>query len=137
MQEDLAVAAGKLAECQKTIASLGNQLKSLAALEDFLIDTTQLPEFTASESLDATRDGEEQCKHSNGTLSPKRDSDYTKVVDDNYELSMIKNEDDSTPSSSSSTSSSVITNHVVNSEKNRNGFAKFFSRTKSGIKLEI
>ncbi|KAK7311553.1 hypothetical protein RJT34_09772 [Clitoria ternatea] len=38
-QEDLAVAAGKLAECQKTIASLGSQLNSLAALEDFLIDT--------------------------------------------------------------------------------------------------
>lgn len=35
-QEDLAVAAGKLAECQKTIASLGQQLKSLATLEDFL-----------------------------------------------------------------------------------------------------
>ncbi|XP_038885054.1 filament-like plant protein 3 [Benincasa hispida] len=135
-QEDLAVAAGKLAECQKTIASLGNQLKSLAALEDFLIDTTHLPEFTASESY-ITTDGEEQCKHSNGTLSPKRDSDYTKVVDDNSEPLMSKNGDDSPPSSSSSTSSSLIANHIVNSEKNRNGFAKFFSRTKSGLKLEI
>ncbi|KAA0059895.1 hypothetical protein IC582_004913 [Cucumis melo] len=136
-QEDLAVAAGKLAECQKTIASLGNQLKSLAALEDFLIDTTHLPEFTASESLSITIDGEEQCKHPYGTLSPKRDSDFTKVVDDNSEPLMSKNGDDSPPLSSSSTSSSMITSHVVNSEKNRNGFAKFFSRTKSGIKLEI
>ncbi|KAG6578967.1 Filament-like plant protein, partial [Cucurbita argyrosperma subsp. sororia] len=127
-QEDLAVAAGKLAECQKTIASLGNQLKSLASLEDFLIDTTQLPEFT---------DGEEHCKHSNGTLSPRRDSDYTKGVDDSSEPSLNKNEDDSPPFSSSSTSSSVIVSHIVNSEKNRNGFAKFFSRTKGGIKLEI
>lgn len=137
LQEDLAVAAGKLAECQKTIASLGNQLKSLAALEDFLIDTTHLPEFTASESLNITIDGEEQCKHSYGTLSPKRDSDFTKVVDDSSEPLMSKNGDDSPPSSSSSTSSSMITSHIVNSEKNRNGFAKFFSRTKSGIKLEI
>ncbi|KAG7016489.1 Filament-like plant protein [Cucurbita argyrosperma subsp. argyrosperma] len=118
----------KLAECQKTIASLGNQLKSLASLEDFLIDTTQLPEFT---------DGEEHCKHSNGTLSPRRDSDYTKGVDDSSEPSLNKNEDDSPPFSSSSTSSSVIVSHIVNSEKNRNGFAKFFSRTKGGIKLEI
>ncbi|XP_022990098.1 filament-like plant protein 3 [Cucurbita maxima] len=136
-QEDLAVAAGKLADCQKTIASLGDQLKSLAALEDFLIDTTQLPEFAASESHNVTRDGEEQWQHSNGTFSPKRDSNYSKVVDDSSEPSMSKNEDNSPPSSSSSTSSSVIASHVVNSEKNRNGFAKFFSRTKSGIKLEI
>ncbi|KAA8546410.1 hypothetical protein F0562_002851 [Nyssa sinensis] len=42
-QEDLAEAAGKLAECQKTIASLGRQLKSLATLEDFLIDTANIP----------------------------------------------------------------------------------------------
>ncbi|MED6125847.1 hypothetical protein PIB30_072474 [Stylosanthes scabra] len=34
-QEDLAVAAEKLAECQQTIAALGNQLSCLAALENF------------------------------------------------------------------------------------------------------
>ncbi|KAK8642924.1 hypothetical protein V6N13_012248 [Hibiscus sabdariffa] len=44
-QEDLATAAGKLAECQKTTASLGQQLKSLATLEGFLIDTTSIPEL--------------------------------------------------------------------------------------------
>lgn len=37
-EKELAVAAGKFAECQKTIASLGRQLKSLATLEDLLID---------------------------------------------------------------------------------------------------
>lgn len=42
MQEELAIAAGKLAECQKTIASLGKQLKSLATLEDFLTDAGNL-----------------------------------------------------------------------------------------------
>lgn len=35
--KELTVAATKFAECQKTIASLGRQLKSLATLEDFLI----------------------------------------------------------------------------------------------------
>ncbi|GMG99842.1 hypothetical protein Nepgr_001682 [Nepenthes gracilis] len=37
-EKEIAVAAGKLTECQKTIASLGRQLKSLATLEDFLMD---------------------------------------------------------------------------------------------------
>lgn len=37
--KELAVAASKFAECQKTIASLGQQLKSLASLEDFLIES--------------------------------------------------------------------------------------------------
>ncbi|KAJ6939267.1 hypothetical protein NC651_005642 [Populus alba x Populus x berolinensis] len=49
-QEDFDVAANKLAECQKTIASLGNQLKSLATLKDFLIDTASIPEFSAGGS---------------------------------------------------------------------------------------
>ncbi|KAK1258476.1 hypothetical protein QJS04_geneDACA017264 [Acorus gramineus] len=34
--KELAMAAGKLVDCQKTIASLGQQLKSLATIEDFM-----------------------------------------------------------------------------------------------------
>ncbi|KAL6504881.1 hypothetical protein OROHE_023639 [Orobanche hederae] len=47
-QEDLVdIAADKLSECQKTIASLGRQLESLATLEDFLMDTSAiLPGFS-------------------------------------------------------------------------------------------
>ncbi|KAL6504541.1 hypothetical protein OROGR_026464 [Orobanche gracilis] len=42
-QEDLVdIAADKLSECQKTIASLGRQLESLATLEDFLMDTSAI-----------------------------------------------------------------------------------------------
>ncbi|XP_057791569.1 filament-like plant protein 3 [Salvia miltiorrhiza] len=37
--KELAAAAGRFAECQKTIASLGRQLKTLATFEDFLIDS--------------------------------------------------------------------------------------------------
>ncbi|XP_047969740.1 filament-like plant protein 3 [Salvia hispanica] len=37
--KELAEAAGRFAECQKTIASLGRQLKTLATLDDFLIDS--------------------------------------------------------------------------------------------------
>ncbi|KAH7851331.1 hypothetical protein Vadar_009961 [Vaccinium darrowii] len=35
-EEELAVAAAKFAECQKTISSIGKQLKSLATMDDFL-----------------------------------------------------------------------------------------------------
>ncbi|XP_073063519.1 filament-like plant protein isoform X2 [Primulina eburnea] len=49
-KEDLVVAADKLAECQKTIASLGKQLQSLATLENFLIDTSNMPGLS-SEAL--------------------------------------------------------------------------------------
>ncbi|MQL79394.1 hypothetical protein Taro_011828 [Colocasia esculenta] len=36
-EKELAIAAGKFAECQKTIASLGHQLRSLGSLEDLMI----------------------------------------------------------------------------------------------------
>uniref|UniRef100_A0A1J3G0R1 Filament-like plant protein 3 n=1 Tax=Noccaea caerulescens TaxID=107243 RepID=A0A1J3G0R1_NOCCA len=38
-EKELAVAASKFAECQRTIASLGQRLQSLATLEDFLIES--------------------------------------------------------------------------------------------------
>ncbi|TKY56141.1 Filament plant protein [Spatholobus suberectus] len=132
-QEDLALAAGKLAECQKTIASLGNQLKSLATLEDFLIDTASIP---ASPSLIGQAGGETWKLHSNGTFSPKRDSTSSRLADGSSCPSLNKNEETSPLSSPSSTSLSALPNHV-SSERSRNGFAKFFSRTKSGIRLEI
>ncbi|KAL9315671.1 hypothetical protein ACSQ67_016672 [Phaseolus vulgaris] len=138
-QEDLTLAAGKLAECQKTIASLGNQLKSLATLEDFLIDTASIPaspSLTAQAQAQAQAGGEMWKFHSNGTFSPKRDSSSSRLADGNSCPSLNKNEETSPFSSSSSTSSPAMPNHV-SSERSRNGFAKFFSRTKSGIRLEI
>ncbi|CAH8259414.1 unnamed protein product [Arabidopsis lyrata] len=38
-EKELAVAASKFAECQRTIASLGQRLQSLATLENFLIES--------------------------------------------------------------------------------------------------
>ena len=135
------MAAGKLAECQKTIASLGNQLKSLATLEDFLIDATNLPELSTGATLNS-RIGEQWKLHSNHTFSPKRDFASPKLGDESsFVRSLSKNRDEnpsppSSLSSSSSTSATVLSSSV-SAEKNRNGFAKFFSRTKSGIRLEI
>ncbi|THU70925.1 hypothetical protein C4D60_Mb08t30130 [Musa balbisiana] len=41
-EKELAVAAGKLEECQKTIASLNRQLKSLTDLDDFMLGAEKL-----------------------------------------------------------------------------------------------
>ena len=139
LQEDLNVAAGKLSECQKTIAALGNQLKSLATLEDFLIDASSLTEFSAGASLNH-KTGEQWKLHSNQTFSPKRDSVSPKTAEESSASSLSNNRENHSPPSSSSSSSSTsatIQSTHISSEKNRNGFAKFFSRTKSGIRLEI
>ncbi|TYI76088.1 hypothetical protein E1A91_D06G052500v1 [Gossypium mustelinum] len=134
-QEDLAVAAGKLAECQKTIASLGQQLKSLATLEDFLIDTTSIPEFSRGVSL-ITKSSEPWKLHSNETYSPKADPESKRVGADHSSPQGNKNDGNgNTPPSSSS--SSIVSSTHASSEKNRNGFAKFFTRSKNGIQLEI
>ncbi|XP_038989834.1 uncharacterized protein LOC103701393 [Phoenix dactylifera] len=50
-EKELAVAAGKLAECQKTIASLGQQLKSLTALDDFMLEAEKLEPNECSPDL--------------------------------------------------------------------------------------
>ncbi|XP_073141290.1 filament-like plant protein [Henckelia pumila] len=109
-KEDLTVAADKLAECQKTIASLGRQLKSLATLEDFLMDTSNIPGLS-----------------SNGTNSPKCDSNPSRISMD--AVVQIEN-GKSAESPGYSCSSTSSANHTT-SVKSRNGFGKFFSRSKS------
>ncbi|KAL9233374.1 hypothetical protein vseg_008386 [Gypsophila vaccaria] len=49
-EKELAVAASKLAACQMTIASLGNQLKSLTTLEDFFSNPYTLLDITDNNS---------------------------------------------------------------------------------------
>ncbi|PSS31811.1 Filament-like plant protein [Actinidia chinensis var. chinensis] len=118
-QEDLDVAAVKLAECQKTIASLGRQLQSLATLEDFLTDTANLPGLSGGGSM-IPGAGDPWKLHSNETFLPKNSSSL-----------VIGNAEKSPPSSSSS----VSLNHI-SSAKSRNGFGKLFSRSKNGIQVE-
>ncbi|XP_057470052.1 filament-like plant protein isoform X1 [Actinidia eriantha] len=129
-QEDLDVAAGKLAECQKTIASLGRQLQSLATLEDFLTDTANLPGFSAGGS---TIPGVSDLwkLHSNETFLPKNDTDPSKIPVENSSPLVNGNAEKLPPSSSSS-----VSLNRVSSAKSRNGFGKLFSRSKSGIQLE-
>ncbi|KAI5384115.1 filament-like plant protein [Lathyrus oleraceus] len=103
--KELALATSKFLECQKTIASLGKQLNSLATLEDFLLDSDNKPMELTSEVIitQVPQNGVEQLKlnHSDLSLS-KRDS----------------------------LNSSITTN-----EKSRNGFGKLIPRSKSVSKI--
>ncbi|CAN1234312.1 Filament-like plant protein (Fragment) [Linum perenne] len=85
-QEDIALAAGKLAECQKTILSLGKQLKSLATLEDFLMDTNSIPE--ASSSSAAAR---VTSKHDHQSPPSSSSSSSSAVVSSMHHSSSDKN----------------------------------------------
>ncbi|KAK4749176.1 hypothetical protein SAY87_026625 [Trapa incisa] len=81
-QEDLAVAAGRLSECQKIIVSLRKQLESLSTLEDFLIDTTSIPDFSPGQIAPQVN-GEFWKLHSNETFSPKREIHPLNTVSEN------------------------------------------------------
>ncbi|GFP84325.1 filament-like plant protein [Phtheirospermum japonicum] len=119
-QEDLAVAADKLAECQKTIASLGRQLESLATLEDFLIDTSSIPGFSKVSG--------------NGgdiwTRLPSRDRPLAKCDPDRPRMSM-ENHHSNVVNGDEGSLQLSLANHVTGGAKSRNGFGKFFSRSKS------
>uniref|UniRef100_A0A5B6ZS90 Putative filament-like plant protein n=1 Tax=Davidia involucrata TaxID=16924 RepID=A0A5B6ZS90_DAVIN len=121
--KDMAVAASRLAECQKTIASLGRQLKSLATLEDYLTDSEK--------PLELPKDGPESQKlHSGDLYMSKRDSEASKIVSDSS--GPLQNVWDSNSLLLSSASQGVVA-----SEKSRNGHGKFFPRSKNGSRNEI
>ncbi|XP_047167663.1 filament-like plant protein 3 isoform X2 [Vigna umbellata] len=101
-EKELALAATKFAECRKTIESLGLQLKSLATLEDFLLDSESSMDF---EVTPGPQNGDEQLKNLPSNLS------------------LIKR--DSEPSVSLNQLSSIT------HEKTHNGFGRFNSRSKS------
>lgn len=109
----MAVAAGKLAECQKTIASLGRQLKALAnfdqlTLETNLVDPNQIGSPATSTALS-------ECSNNVHVVEPT-----------------ANNRGGESPSSTSSSSSSSI----VNAEKTENGFGRFFPRNVGSIQIE-
>lgn len=128
-EKELAVAAGKLAECQKTIASLGKQLKSLATFEDFLIDSEHPLELNGDSVFSRKEE------------SPPRRDFVTRtntvpimIPSSGSFVPLVNGTNAGSPQSSSSSSSSG--NHSVTSEKSRNGFGKLFSRSKSAMRVE-
>ncbi|XP_076949392.1 filament-like plant protein [Bidens hawaiensis] len=83
VKQNLEVAAAdRLSACQKTISSLARQLESLATLEDFLIDTANLPGFSGNQSV-AKTGGELWKLHSNDTYMPKKTIISAKQVEKN------------------------------------------------------
>ncbi|XP_058731116.1 filament-like plant protein [Vicia villosa] len=73
--KELALATSKFLECQKTIASLGKQLNSLATLEDFLHDSDNSEVITQG-----PQNGVEQLKPNHTDLSlSKRDSSNSSI----------------------------------------------------------
>ncbi|KAL9683706.1 hypothetical protein QQ045_015534 [Rhodiola kirilowii] len=115
-QDDLAAAAGKLAECQQTIASLGIQLKSLASLDDFLTDTT------------ISQESDEILGSDNAQLLTREQHDISNKARKSVHASATY--ENSPASSSSSSSASSVSQ--VSVEKGRNGFIKLFSRSNRG-----
>lgn len=116
--QELAAAASKFAECQKTIASLGQKLKSLASLEDFLVDSDTIPGLTDEEDLQHPESGYGPCKPDPSYLtSEKRESDYSR---DNF----------STPSQKARErgGTNPSDNRSVSWEKSRRGPGKLPSR---------
>ncbi|XP_010459903.1 PREDICTED: filament-like plant protein 2 [Camelina sativa] len=127
-QEDIETAAGKFEDCQKTIASLGKQLQSLATLEDFLIGIANIPDSASS-------------VHKKEAFLRKDPPECIKTINGrSHEYTATKNSNNNTlhPCSSSSDSTTVsliMSSNRGSSEKNRNGFATVFSRSRNAIHL--
>ncbi|KAJ6740898.1 FILAMENT-LIKE PLANT PROTEIN 3 [Salix purpurea] len=122
-EKELAVAASKLAECQKTISSLGLQLKSLATFEDLLFDSEKSSD-ASSEGLKDHADGEQQ-RPDPRNQSSGRDSEAFQVS-----RGALRSKKGSNRESPLSLNSSFV------SEKNRNGFGKFPPRGHSKVRNE-
>ncbi|KAF7840157.1 filament-like plant protein 3 [Senna tora] len=106
-EKEFALAASRFAECQKTIASLGHQLKSLATLEDFLVDSQNPTELTC-EVPQNPQNGAEALKLHPHRDFPKRDFEST-----------------------------IPLKSSISHEKSRNGFGKFAPRSKSVSRTRI
>lgn len=106
-EKELALAADKFAECQKTIASLGQQLKSLASFEDFLLESEseEQPEITTGESSHTKNGIETQDFRSNDLNLPRKDSEFSHPMKNRKEKKSPL---------------------LLDSEKSQNGFGKFF-----------
>ncbi|KAL6641818.1 hypothetical protein ACP70R_019999 [Stipagrostis hirtigluma subsp. patula] len=74
-EKELANAAGKLAECQKTIASLGRQLKSLTDLDSVVLEPERLESRDITLPLDFR----------------KSDSEFAVFADDLYDFDLPSN----------------------------------------------
>ncbi|KAM7259924.1 hypothetical protein ACFE04_015665 [Oxalis oulophora] len=87
--KELAVAASKFAECQKTIASIGQQLKSLATLEDFLLDNENPLNVNAEETC---QDGQPLSLQSDDLYLSNKKTKSFKILSERLKFSKKGNE---------------------------------------------
>ncbi|XP_010477428.1 PREDICTED: filament-like plant protein 2 [Camelina sativa] len=128
-QEDIETAAGKFEDCQKTIASLGKKLQSLATLEDFLIDIANIPDSARSvhkKEAFLSKDPPECIKTIN-----RRPLEYLAIKNCNNTISPPP----CASSSDSTTVSLIMSSNRGSSERNRTGFATVFTRSRNAIHL--
>ncbi|XP_058786466.1 filament-like plant protein 3 [Vicia villosa] len=77
-EKELELAASRFSECRKTIESLGEKLKSLAKLEDFLLDSEDTMELTSEVTPAGPKNNSEELKlHNSDLSSPKIDSELS------------------------------------------------------------
>ena len=80
-EKELAMAAKKFAECQKTIASLGQQLKSLATVDDILMDSEKPLDELTGEGIQSFKNGMEAWKLGSSNFNlPRTDSEFSNVA---------------------------------------------------------
>ncbi|ONK77509.1 uncharacterized protein A4U43_C02F7320 [Asparagus officinalis] len=109
-EKELAMAAERLAECQKTIASLGQQLKSLTTVEDIIIESDNF-ELNGSSP---------NCRNNNTNILNTSIDPSAGISSSNLSNGKVKG----SPSSPTSSNSML------------SGFGRFLSRNRSKDRVE-
>ncbi|KAL9234992.1 hypothetical protein vseg_009798 [Gypsophila vaccaria] len=122
-ENELAVAASKLADCKKTIASLGNQLKSLATFEDLFSDSdNQLDSSENDSQFLGAADVEPATLRRSSVLTVQSDSVSSETGTANScSVSLKAKEKESLPS-------------LVLDKSHKYGIGNIFSRSRSSVR---
>lgn len=122
---ELALAASKLAECQKTIASLGKTLKSLANFDDLFLDSDKLLEVSDKES---------QLPKNCVELTNLSSSNTVLMESRAFALETIRDSSDMRDSREPKKDSKQGLSSTMLDKSQRNGFGKLFPRSKSAMR---
>ncbi|XP_074311633.1 filament-like plant protein 3 [Silene latifolia] len=129
-EKELALAANKLAECQKTIASLGNQLKSLATLEDLFSDSDMKFDISDKVSQPIKTEVQPPSLHSSSSLTVQSDSLSSETSTSNIVSAGLKDGQEFT---NNVKQKEELTSLPVNKSQ-KNGYGKYFPRSKSTVR---
>jgi len=124
-EKEHALAASKLAECQKTIASLGKQLKSLATFDDLFLDSDKLLEVSEKESQLPKNCLKSTNLSSGNTVLVRSSALASETITDSSDI-----RDSREPKKDSKQGLSS----PMPDKSQRNGFGKLFPRSKSAIR---